>query len=106
MTFNIGDKVCFKLTLTNTGNTPITNIQLRDRLPNNLVFDSVTSPQTTNISYNPANFRIIVPDVPVGGLIEVIICGIAIKANTRNNRARAFTAQGNTPNQIVQYTVN
>ncbi|MCC9643547.1 DUF11 domain-containing protein [Rhodopirellula sp. JC740] len=59
--FDLGDLVEFELTVSNTGPSTATNVQVADALPAGLIFDSSS---TANGGYNPQSGTWTIPSIP------------------------------------------
>lgn len=71
-TANVGETVNFTVTLTNTCQSPLTNVSFQDTVPNGLSFvpGSVVVNTASNPQANP-NIGFALPDVPGGGTVTV-----------------------------------
>ncbi len=60
-----GDRVNFKVTITNTGNTAVNNVKMTDAIPSGLQFDDSVS-TTGTPSFNTPTFSVVFGNLPAG----------------------------------------
>jgi uncharacterized repeat protein (TIGR01451 family) len=98
-----GDTVVYSIRLANTGNTTLTNVVLKDTLPSELIFASVSS----NATFNNNIISYIADSLSVEGIDSVTIMAI-VKANEFGNiniQNRAYVQTDKTPVQMSDVTV-
>ena len=98
-----GDTLIYSIRLTNTGNTTLTNVVLKDTLPTELIFSSVSS----NATFNNNIISYAADSLIVEGIDSVTITAI-VKANEFGNiniQNRAYVQTDKTPVQMSEATV-
>ncbi len=90
ITVNPGQKVEYVIGITNTGNTKLTNMRVRDELPENVRYIATTTKLVTsyggnkNLNYITGKDSVSIGDIPVGGTAYVFFQATAPKATDSN----------------------
>jgi len=110
ITIIVGTDLTFRITVTNEGDVPLTNVHVIDDLPNFLTYnyDATSNPTVEELHHIEWIFPLIPVsghEIPVSGHEEMTFTAHADEVNTGNNVANVTTVEGVTDEDIVQVTV-